>query len=78
MILAGNQCKVNTGDLKSFQKPRWRSATDFQIVNIKEKSDVTKFKFARLPGLLVIFGKNKMIKAPLPKICLLVPIDGEI
>ena len=64
MILAGNQCKVNTGDLKSFQKPRWRSATDFQIVNIKEKSDVTKFKFARIACHI---QKEQDDKSPLAK-----------
>jgi len=61
--------------LKRFEKPRWRSATDFQIVNIEEKGDVTKIQICKVMlGLLVIFRKNKMIKAPLPKIRLLVQI----
>ena len=77
MILAGN--KVNKGDLKSFEKPRWRSVTDFQIVNIEEKSDIRKLQICEaMLGLLVIFRKNKMKKAPLPKISLLVQIVGEI
>ena len=44
---------VNQGDLKSFEKPRWRSATDFQICEVM--------------GLLVIFRENKMKKSLLVK-----------
>ena len=48
-------------------------------MNIEEKSDIRKLQICEaMLGLLVIFRKNKMKKAPLPKISLLVQIVGEI
>ena len=72
MIPAGNQSKE-----RWFEKPRWRSATDLQIV-YRAEGDITKIQICEVMVLFVIFRKNKMKKAPLPKISTLVKIDGAI
>ena len=44
----------------------------------EEKCDVLKIQICEVMGLVSIFRKNKMKNAPLPKISLLVQIDGSI
>ena len=44
----------------------------------EKKRDVTKIQDCQLIGLVSIFTKKKLKKAPLPKMSLLVQIDEEI
>ena len=47
-------------------------------VVIEKRYDVTKIQICEIMGYVGIVRKNKMKKNPLPKISLLVQIDGEI
>ena len=44
----------------------------------KKRCDVIKIRICGVMRLVSIFRKNKMKNAPLPKISLLVQIDGSI
>lgn len=49
-----------------------------RLFNKEEKCDVTNVYICEIMELVAIFRKNKMNKASLPKISLLVQTGGEI